>query len=292
MNLLELKNVKKYFRVKGYSKGNSIKYVKAVDDVSLNMNRGENFSLVGESGCGKTTLGRIIVKLIQVDSGEVHFKENNLTNLSPKEMREFRKDIQMVFQDPFSSLDPRFTVKNIIGEAMLFDLRNKDEKNQRMQELLHAVKLPINILNRYPHEFSGGERQRIAIARALAMNPKLLILDEAVSSLDVLVQKQIIQLLRELQDEFDLTYFFISHNLRILRNFSHKTAVMYAGKIVEIAETEQIFLNPLHPYTKSLLSAAVEYKSSKMIFRREFKPDAQLKEIEQNHWVLDDALSK
>ncbi|MFA5059033.1 MAG: ATP-binding cassette domain-containing protein [Candidatus Omnitrophota bacterium] len=256
--LLELKNIKKYFPERHRMKN----VVRAVDGVSLSIKSGENLSLVGESGCGKTTLGRVILKLLPVDSGQVIFDGTDITGLSSGQIRSLRKNIQMVFQDPFSSLDPRFIVKNIIGEAMIFDRMKKSEKEGRIRDLLTQVALPADILNRFPHEFSGGERQRIAIARGLINNPKLLILDEAVSSLDILVQNQIINLLLELQKKFNTTYIFISHNLRVARKIGTHIAVMHRGTIVELALAQELFNNPLHPYTKKLLLAATEYKTS------------------------------
>jgi len=263
-------------------------YVRAVDNISLTMTQGENLSLVGESGCGKTTLGRMILKLIPSDAGQILFDGQDITRLSPRAIRPMRKNMQMVFQDPFSSLDPRFTIQNILAEAMIFDRKRRArEKKERMIELLKAVNLPGDIRMRYPHEFSGGERQRIAIARALAVNPKLLILDEAISSLDVLVQEQIIQLLLDLQKKFQMTYLFISHNMRVVKRISSRVAIMYQGKIVEAAPTPEIFQNPQHVYTMELLSAALEYKAvartSPIILRK----NAQLNDKGNGHWVLD-----
>lgn len=257
--LLELKNIRKYFPVRhGFA---PVKFVKAVNDVTLTVKKGENLALVGESGSGKTTLGRVIVKLVLQDSGRIIFEGEDISALSGAQIRRFRKDIQMVFQDPFSSLDPRFTVRRIIGEAMIFDKTlSRSQKEDKIKEILKAVQLREDMANRYPHEFSGGERQRIAIARALVGHPKLLILDEAVSSLDVLVQQQIIDLLKQLQARFDLTYLFISHNLRVVKKLCQRIAVMYQGKVVELASVNEILDHPLHPYTQRLLTAATEYK--------------------------------
>jgi len=262
--LLELKNIKKYFPVKKGFLGRGQTFVRAVDGVDLAIQEGENVSLVGESGCGKTTLARSILRLMPLDGGQIIFKGEDLSRLSGRRIIPYRKHMQMVFQDPFSSLDPRFTVRRLLQEALTLEkeqYKTKGSQEERAAYLLSAVQLKGDMLSRYPHEFSGGERQRVAIARALMLNPQLLILDEAVSSLDVIVQKQIIHLLGDLQRQFRLTYLFISHNLKIIRKISHKIAVMYQGKIVELAPTEEIFNNPLHPYTRELLSAAVEYKA-------------------------------
>lgn len=260
--LVELKNVKKYFPVKKGFLARSREYVRAVDNIDLAILQGENLGLVGESGSGKTTLGRLILKLYPLDSGTILFDGKDITLLSSKEMRPLRRNLQMVFQDPYSSLDPRYTVRNLLNEALGEDekLKTPSAREDRMSRVLLTVGLNPDSLNRFPHEFSGGERQRIAIARALIMNPKLLILDEAVSSLDVLIQEQIIRLLKDLQQRFSLTYLFITHNLRVVKKICQRVAVMYQGKIVEIASTKEIFHNPLHPYTQSLLSAAINYK--------------------------------
>ncbi|HOW35857.1 MAG TPA: ATP-binding cassette domain-containing protein [Candidatus Omnitrophota bacterium] len=283
--LLELKNIKKYFPAKTSLFGRKKGFVRAVDGVSLTIQEGENLSLVGESGSGKTTLGRIILKLMPCDEGGIIFDGKDITRLSTGKMRPFRKDLQMVFQDPYNSLDPRFTVRNIIREAMVFERgKRRNQREEKIRALLSAVNLPLDTLNRFPHEFSGGERQRIAIARALSMNPKLLILDEAVSSLDVLVQDQIINLLMDIQTKFNLTYLFISHNLRIVRKISRKVGVMLKGKIVEMAPAEEIFNNPLHPYTKQLLSAALEYKVIPYQGDPD-KTDGSLRDIGNGHFV-------
>ena len=287
--LLELKNIKKYFPVKGGFFGSTGGTVKAVNGIDLTLHSGENISLVGESGCGKTTLARIILKLLPLDSGSIVFDGQDITNFSNQQLRETRKNMQMVFQDPHSSLDPRYTISRVMKEGLTLEkkhYRSESEKQERMRQLLQSVQLKGEILNRYPHEFSGGERQRIAIARALMLYPKLLILDEAVSSLDVIIQKQLIDLLADLQREFKLTYLFISHNLKVVRRISHKIAVMYQGKIVELAPTEEIFNNPRHPYTKELLLAAIDYKA---VERKEaiiIDPNAKLVDQGDGHFVL------
>ncbi len=287
--LLELKNIKKYFPVKGGFFGSTGGTVKAVNGIDLTLRSGENVSLVGESGCGKTTLARIILKLLPLDSGSIVFDGQDITNFSNQQLRETRKNMQMVFQDPHSSLDPRYTISRVMKEGLTLEkkhYRSESEKQERMRQLLQSVQLKGEILNRYPHEFSGGERQRIAIARALMLNPKLLILDEAVSSLDVIIQKQLIDLLADLQREFKLTYLFISHNLKVVRRISHKIAVMYQGKIVELAPTEEIFNNPRHPYTKELLLAAIDYKAVERKEAINIDPNAKLVDQGDGHFVL------
>ena len=285
--LLELQGVTKKFPGKKNFWGKTKDYVRAVDRVDLTMQEGENIGLVGESGCGKTTLGRTILRLIPFDSGKIIFDGEDISRFTTRKLMPYRVKVQMVFQDPYSSLDPRFTIRDILKEAMLFD-RNKTEteKERQIEKLLSEVHLSKDVMNRFPHEFSGGERQRIAIARALIRNPKLLILDEAVSSLDVLVQGEIIKLLDEVQKKFNVTYLFVSHNLRVVKKISHKIAVMYRGKIVELAASDEIFKNPLHPYTRELLSAAVEYKSTKNTIGVKWDDNSRLIDRGGGHFVI------
>ncbi|OGX29107.1 MAG: hypothetical protein A2705_01075 [Omnitrophica WOR_2 bacterium RIFCSPHIGHO2_01_FULL_52_10] len=289
--LLELKNIRKSFPVKGGSLSRPRSFVRAVDGVDLALASGENLGLVGESGCGKTTLGRVIVKLTAPESGNILFAGKDITFLPGRQFREYRKKMQMVFQDPYSSLDPRFTVCRILEEAMTLEWRKYStsvKRRERAAQLLKAVGLTPGMMERFPHEFSGGERQRIAIARALVLNPKLLILDEAVSSLDVLMQQQILDLLDGLQKEFQVTYLFISHNLRVVAKISRRIAVMYQGRIVESAPTRELLNNPLHPYTKELLAAAVDYKTSVREQAIAMDSHARLVDKGNGHWVLTD----
>ena len=256
MSLLEIRNLKKHFPVgEGlFSRGKGA--VKAVDGVNLSIEEGETLGLVGESGCGKSTLGRTILRLIEPTSGEINFLGKNLLSLSQRELRETRREMQIIFQDPYASLNPRMRVGDIVGEGLeIHKLAKGKAKRERVMELLHQVGLRDDHFDRYPHEFSGGQRQRIGIARALAVNPKFIVCDEPVSSLDVSIQAQIINLLQELQEKLHLTYLFISHDLRVVEHISHRVAIMYLGKVVEIAKSDTIYRDAKHPYTRALLSA-------------------------------------
>ncbi len=273
--LLDVKSLKKYFPIEaGFLKRVS-GFVKAVDDVSLYVNEGETLGLVGESGCGKTTFGRCVLRAIEPTEGQVYFRRSDdtvvdIARLDKVELKELRKEVQMIFQDPYSSLDPRMTILNIVGEPIKSNkIAAGKELEERVKELMSVVGLEVKHLKRYPHAFSGGQRQRIGIARALAANPKLIVADEPVSALDVSVQAQILNLLQDLQQEYHLTYLFVAHDLSVIEHISDRVAVMYVGKIVEMAETAELFSHPKHPYTEALLSAAPqpdpEHKMNRII---------------------------
>ena len=253
--LLGVKELRKLFPVtRGVVSRKTLGYVHAVDGTSFSIDRKKTLSLVGESGSGKTTIGKLIIRLLEPTSGEIHFDGQNISHASKKELRRARRKMGMIFQDPFSSLDPRKTIASIIGEPLLIQGIPKHQRNNGVLELIEQVGLNSEHINRYPHEFSGGQRQRIAIARALALNPSLVIADEPVSALDVSVQAQIINLMRDLQNDSDLSYLFISHDLSVVKHISDEVAVMYLGKILEKADKD-LFSNPKHPYTQALLSA-------------------------------------
>ena len=256
-NLVELEHLKVYFPIRsGLVLDRHVGDVRAVDDVSLQIRRGETLGLVGESGCGKSTVGRAILRLYDPSDGRVIFDGQDITRLSESELRPLRRRMQMVFQDPFASLNPRHSVGRIVGEPIrAHGLASRRDANARVRELLEIVGLPADAASRYPHEFSGGQRQRIGLARAIALNPDFVVADEPVSALDVSIQAQIINLLEELQEEFDLTYLFIAHDLAVVRHISDRIAVMYLGSVVEVSPAEELYENPLHPYTISLLSA-------------------------------------
>lgn len=259
--LLEVQGLKKFFPIRSGLLRRITGQVRAVDDVSFHINQGETLSLVGESGCGKTTTSRCILRAVKPTAGQIHFQTTDhkvveLVNLSKAELRPLRRQMQMIFQDPFSSLNPRMTILDIISEPLVVNGNNsRQERRDRVEDLLKMVQLPPEFMNRYPHAFSGGQRQRIGIARALALSPALIVADEPVSALDVSVQAQILNLLLDLQSELNLSFLFVAHDLSVVKHVSDRVAVMYVGKIVEVAETEALFTNPKHPYTEALLSA-------------------------------------
>jgi len=255
--LVEVRNLVKHFPITGGVFLREVASVKAVDGVSFAIRSGETLGLVGESGCGKSTLGRLILRLDEPTSGDMFFQGESILGYDRKKMRTLRKEMQIIFQDPFSSLNPRKNVAHIVGEPLyVHGMKNRREREARVLELLEVVGFKREHMRRYPHQFSGGQRQRIGVARALALHPKLIICDEAVSALDVSIQAQVINLLEDLQDEFGLTYLFISHALSVVQHISDRVAVMYLGKIVETAESDSLYREPLHPYSQALLSAA------------------------------------
>lgn len=258
--LLEVHNLKKHFPIQKGLFRKTVGQVRAVDGVDFHLFEGETLGLVGESGCGKTTTGRLILRAIEPTEGQILFRRDgqmtDIAAIPPEEMKTFRREMQIIFQDPFSSLNPRLTVLDIVSEPLIIHgMGNADERRSRVRELLEAVGLKIQHMNRYPYAFSGGQRQRIGIARALALQPKLIVADEPVSALDVSIQAQVLNLLEDLQKEFGLTYLFIAHDLSVVEHISDRVAVMYLGKIVESGPAEELYANPLHPYTEALLSA-------------------------------------
>jgi oligopeptide/dipeptide ABC transporter ATP-binding protein len=256
MPLVEVSGLRKYFPVRGGLLGGVVAQVRAVEDVSFTINKGETLGLVGESGCGKTTVGRLLLRLLEPTAGSVRFAGRNLLELDRKQLRSLRPRMQIIFQDPYSSLNPRRTVGDAIAEPMfVHGLARGPELDRKVTELLERVGLAGSYRSRFPHEFSGGQRQRVCIARALALGPELVVCDEAVSALDISIQAQILNLLSDLQNEYGLTYLFISHNLNVVRHLADRIAVMYLGKLVEVGDAESLFEAPRHPYTKALLSA-------------------------------------
>jgi oligopeptide transport system ATP-binding protein len=256
--LVRVENLTKHFPItRGIIVQRQVGAVQAVDNVSFEIKEGETLGLVGESGCGKSTTGRTIIQLYRATSGKVYYKDRDLSDLKGEGLRHLRRNMQIIFQDPYASLNPRMTVGDIVGEPLEVHgiVKSKKGRRERVQELLRLVGLNPYFINRYPHEFSGGQRQRIGVARALALQPEFIVCDEPISALDVSIQAQVVNLLEELQDQFGLTYLFIAHDLSMVRHISDRTAVMYLGKVVELANREEIYNNPLHPYTQALLSA-------------------------------------
>jgi oligopeptide/dipeptide ABC transporter ATP-binding protein len=267
--LIEVKDLCKKFPIKGGLFGREVGAVNAVNNVSFKIKKGETLGLVGESGCGKTTLGRSILRLIEPTSGEIIFNGQNIVNFTPAEMRATRRKMQIIFQDPYASLNPRMTVGDILSEPMeIHELHTgKNNRKARMLELLNQVQLPSDALNKYPHEFSGGQRQRICIARALAVEPEFIVCDEPVSALDVSVQAQVVNLLMDLQRDLGLTFLFIAHDLKVVEYISNRVAVMYLGNMIEVAESSELYGNAKHPYTKALFSAIPHASTSGRVGR-------------------------
>jgi len=313
-SILEAKHIKKYFPIKGGIFKRTVGHIKAVDDVSLTVFRGETLGIVGESGSGKSTFGRVLLKLINPTDGQIRFENKDITKLNNRQMRPIRKDMQMVFQDPYASLNSKMSVEELIEEPLIVQTNmSKKERKQKVSEMLEKVGLRSSDRLKYPHEFSGGQRQRISIARALVLNPKFVICDEPVSALDVSIQAQVLNLMADLQDDLDLTYLFISHDLSVVKHISDRVGVMYLGRITEIAPKKDLYENPLHPYTKALLSAVpsinVKKRKEKIILSGDLPSPSnppsgcafrtrcpyaneqcavvrpELKEIQQNHFV-------
>jgi oligopeptide/dipeptide ABC transporter ATP-binding protein len=313
-SLISIKNLVKYFPIKRGVFKKTIGWVKAVDGISFEVYPGETLGLVGESGCGKSTTAMTLLRLEEPTSGDILFQGKNLAKIKKSQMRKYRKDLQIIFQDPYSSLDPRMKVRNIIAEGLAaHNMYNSKKRYQKVGELLEKVGIIPDYMDRYPHEFSGGQRQRIGIARALALDPKMIICDEAVSALDVSIRSQIINLFKDLQQEFKLTYLFIAHDLSVIKYISDRVAVMYLGKLVEIAPKEIFFSNTLHPYAQALVSAVPvpnpDFKKKRIILQGDvpspanppkgcrfhprcprameicLKEEPTLKEIEDNHFV-------
>jgi len=312
--LISVKNLIKYFPIRKGVFKRTVGWVKAVDNISFDIYNGETLGLVGESGCGKSTTALTMLRLEEPTSGEIIFKGKNIAKINKKEMRSYRKDLQIIFQDPYSSLNPRMRIKNIIAEGIVtHKLYNSKTRLEKVRELLEKVGIPANCMERFPHEFSGGQRQRIGIARALALNPQIVVCDEPVSALDVSIRSQIINLFKELQQEFKLTYLFIAHDLSVIKYISDRVAVMYLGKIVEVASKKVFFDNTLHPYAQALVSAVPvpnpDYKRKRILLEGDvpspadppvgchFHPrcpkvmkicsqvDPEMKEVEENHFV-------
>lgn len=319
--LVEIKNLTKHFTVQTNLLGRPVSKLQAVDDVSFKIYKGEAFGLVGESGCGKTTIGKMIANLYQPTSGSIIFEGKDITSLNKKERRKYSKDIQLIFQDPYASLNPRMTIGDIIAEPIrINNLLPKNEIEGRVNYLLNCVGLANHHRNRYPHEFSGGQRQRVGIARALAVEPKLIVCDEPVSALDVSIQAQVLNLLDDLKEEFGLTYLFIAHGLNVVKHISDRVGVMYLGKLMEIADKYALYNEPLNPYTQALLSAIpvidVNKKPERIILKGDVpspidppagcrfctrcfeamdicsKSMPELKEVKRNHFVACDLMDK
>jgi len=254
--LLEVNGLKKYFPITGGLFGKKQGEVKAVDDVSFYVRKGETLGIVGESGCGKSTTGRLLMRLIEASDGKIVFEDKEITSMSKSELRKTRRDIQMVFQDPYASLNPRHSIEQILEEPLIVHgIGTKEERQKQVRDMLEVVGLSSYHAKRYPHQFSGGQRQRIGIAKALMTKPKLIIADEPVSALDVSIQAQVLNLMKDIQKEFQLTYIFIAHDLGVVRHISDRVGVMYLGRLIELADSEELYENPKHPYTKALLSA-------------------------------------